>query len=96
MPDQADHPPNYKHCTCARLCNGGRWIHERTYLRHKPHRAEDIAREREQVYTRVTGLAYAGTRAGGRHSHTPSSRPRRIVKVCIYSLFMPHYNLIHG
>ena len=94
MPDEINHPPKYIQCNCSRLCNGGKWVHERTYLRHKPHRAEDVAREREQNYAKVTASAslHTGTRAG----NASSSRHLRAVKVCLLSLFMLHCNLIHA
>lgn len=84
MPDQTDHPPEYKQCDCSRLCNGGRWVHRRTHARHKQYRTEDIARRREQRYAKVTGSAYPGTLAT---SHAPSSYHPRIAKVRIPSLF---------
>src|SRR5580698_4925708 len=50
MPEQTDHPPESKFCTCPRLCNGGKWVNRRTYARHKQHCDEDIARRHEQHY----------------------------------------------
>ncbi|KAM6490046.1 hypothetical protein JOM56_001757, partial [Amanita muscaria] len=63
MSEQIDHPPDYKECSCTHLCDGSKWVHERTYRRHEPYRDKDIARRREELHAKVTHtrtLARAG------------------------------------